>query len=390
MTYDFDTIVKRAGSSCIKYDTLKETFGTEDVLPMWIADMDFPAAPFIMDAIMRRAMHPCFGYGIREDDYYNAIINWVERHNHWNIEKGWIDFTPGVVAGFSFAIRALTAEGDGVLIMPPTYPPFAAQIKANGRKVVCCPMANREGHFEIDFELLDQKLAEAKAILFCNPHNPTGRVFTEEELRRVGELCLKHNVNIISDEIHSDLIQKPYHHTHLASLSEALAERTVTLIAPTKTFNIAGLSTSVMITPGEALRAKVREELNRYHIDQGNLFGTTTLIAAYNEGDEWLEQLLDYIAGNMQLVSDFFAEKMPEVVARKSEGTYMMWLDFRGLGMTHEELCKFLAEEAHVGLNDGASFGEEGRGFMRINLATSREMVQTALDRIYNAWSSRK
>ena len=166
-------------------------------------------------------------------------------------------------------------------------------------------------------------------------------------------------------------------------------ERTVTLIAPTKTFNIAGLSTSVMITPGEALRAKVREELNRYHVDQGNLFGTVTLTAAYNEGDEWLEQLLDYIKGNMALVSDFFAEKMPEVVAKPSEGTYMMWLDFRGLGMSHEELCKFLATEAHVGLNDGATFGEEGRGFMRINLATSREMVQTALDRIYEAWSKR-
>ncbi len=394
MTYSFDSIVKRAGTSCIKYDGVKDVFGTEDLLPMWIADMDFPAAPCIMDAIMQRAMHPCFGYGLRGDDYFNAIINWVERRNRWKICREWIDFTPGVVSAFSFAIRTVTNEGDGVVIMPPTYPPFAAQIKANGRKVINNPLKKIDGKYEIDFEDLDQKLSEARALLFCNPQNPTGRVFSEQELRRVGELCVKHDVMIISDEIHSDLIQKPYHHTHIASLAPEFAARTITCIAPTKTFNIAGLSTSAVITPDPELRARLRDELNRYHVEQGNVFGNAALIAAYNEGEEWLEQLLDYVRGNMELVRDFFATHMPQVVAQPSQGTYMMWLDFTGLGLSHDELSKFLAFEAHVGLNDGRTFGSEGEQnegdcHMRINLATSREMVQLALDRILEAWKKR-
>lgn len=386
MQYNFDTIVDRRGSCCIKNDDCISAFGTDDLLPMWIADMDFPAPGFITEAIERRAAHPVYGYGIRDGHYYDAIIDWVGRRNGWKIEREWIDFAPGVVAGFVFAFRALSGEGDGIAILPPTYPPFAAQIAANDRRVVNSPMKFNGESYEIDFEDLDRRLDDAAVLLFCNPHNPTGRVFTREELDRVGQLCCEHDVMIVSDEIHSDLVQKPYHHIHIASLRPEYAERTVTLIAPTKTFNIAGLSTSVAIAPGEETRRRLRRELDRYHVDQGNVFGTAALVAAYNEGEQWLDELLEYVGGNMELVCSFFRDNMPEVKCRPSQGTYLMWLDFRGLGMTHERLREFLVCRARVGLNDGELFGKEGRGFMRINLATSRAMVREALDRILHAW----
>lgn len=389
MKYNFDKIVERADSCCIKYDERKSTFGREDVLPLWIADMDFEAPDFIKDALLERIAHPVFGYGIRDDKYYDAIINWVKRRNGWEIRREWIDFAPGVVSGFVFAIRTLTNEGDGVVIMPPTYPPFAAQIKANNRKIINSPLVMQDGKYTIDFEDLDKKLAGAKALMFCSPHNPSGRVFSKEELQRVGELCCKHNVGIISDEIHSDLVHKPNKHTHIASICKEFSARCITLIAPTKTFNIAGLSTSAMVTPDDDLRLRLREELDRYHVDQGNLFGTAALIAAYNNGEEWLEELLEYIGGNMQFVIDFLTEKLPVVKANRSEATYLMWLDFRDMGMTHEELRDFLVNEAGVGLNDGETFGVEGRGFMRLNLATSKAMIEQALNMITDAYNKK-
>ena len=272
MRYNFDDIIDRRGSGCVKYDDLS-AFGNANVIPLWIADMDFEAPEFICQAIARRAAHRVFGYGMRTDAYYAAITNWVERRNGWHIDREWIDFTPGVVAGFVFALRALSAEGDGIVIMPPVYPPFAAQIKANGRRVVENPLIPEKGYYRIDYDDLDRKLAEATVLLFCNPHNPTGRVFTAEELRRVADLCRKHDVAIVSDEIHSDLIFAPCRHTHIASLC-AEGQRCITLIAPTKTFNIAGLSTSAAITPDPAAREALRTELGRYHVDQGNIFGT--------------------------------------------------------------------------------------------------------------------
>ena len=303
--------------------------------------MDFEAPEFICQAIARRAAHRVFGYGMRTDAYYAAITNWVERRNGWHIDREWIDFTPGVVAGFVFALRALSAEGDGIVIMPPVYPPFAAQIKANGRRVVENPLIPEKGYYRIDYDDLDRKLAEATVLLFCNPHNPTGRVFTAEELRRVADLCRKHDVAIVSDEIHSDLIFAPCRHTHIASLC-AEGQRCI------------------------------------------------TLIAAYNEGEEWLGQMLDYVHGNMEFTVRFLAEHLPEIRTAIPEGTYLMWLDLRGLGLGHEELLRFMAREAGVGLNDGAAFGVQGRGFMRMNMATSRTLIKTALLQIEAAWQSRE
>lgn len=383
--FDFDTPVPREGTACVKWDAREAVFGRESVIPLWVADMDFAVAPCIRRSIEERAKHPVYGYGIRPDSYFEAIRGWVGRRGGWAIEREWIDFTPGVVPGFALAIRALSAEGDGVVIQPPVYPPFAATIRANGRRVVENPVRLTAKGFEIDFDDLDHKLADAKLLLFCNPHNPTGRVFTHAELERVGELCIKHDVLIISDEIHSDLILKPHIHTHIAALSPELAQRTITLIAPSKTFNIAGLSTAVAITPSDSLRRRLRAEIEKLHIDGGNIFGCAALQAAYDEGEEWLEALLEYIEGNCLAVSDFLREHIPAVKAIQPEGTYLMWLDMRALGIPHEELCKFLIEKAGIGLNSGAEFGAAGQGFMRLNLATQRSTLLRALGQLREA-----
>lgn len=388
MKYDFDHIVDRRGSGCVKYDD-RSAFGNADIIPLWIADMDFEAPDFICDAIARRAAHRVFGYGMRNESYYRAIMSWVKRRNGWDIDGSWLDFTPGVVAGFVFALRALSAPGDGIVIMPPVYPPFAAQIKANDRRVVENPLVPEAGNYRIDFDDLDRKLEQATVLLLCNPHNPTGRVFTTQELTRIAALCRKHGVHIVSDEIHSDLVFAPGRHTHIGALCTE-GQKCITLIAPTKTFNIAGLSTSTAITPDPAARQALRTELGRYHVEQGNVFGTAALIAAYNDGEEWLDQMLEYVHANMEFALRFFRERLPQIEAHIPEGTYLLWLDLRGLGMEHEELLRFMAHEAGVGLNDGSAFGPQGRGFMRMNMATSRALIEQALRQIETAWEARE
>ena len=386
MKYNFDTVISREGTFCEKYDRREEIFGRPDVIPLWVADMDFAVPPFVSEAVLRRAQHPIYGYGFRSEAYHEAIVEWMQRRNGWDIRPEWLDYTPGVVAGFIFAFRAFAAEGEKVVIQPPVYPPFARMVRMNNRVVVNSPLArDTEGNFRIDFEDLDRKLEGAKVFLFCNPHNPTGRVFTREELMRIGELCLKHNVYIVSDEIHSDLIQKPYHHIPIASLAPEFAERSVTLIAPSKTFNLAGLSTSVAITPGDTCRRMFRSELAKLHIDQGNIFGAVALEAAYRYGDEWLDQLVDYIGRNMDYVVDFLTTYLPSVKTRKSEGTYLMWLDFTAWNMADEQLMSFLVEKAGIGLNEGARFGVEGRGYMRLNVATPRSILEKAMRQLRQA-----
>lgn len=389
MKYDFDKIVNREGTHCSKYDSRDQIFGTDQVLPMWIADMDMEVPPFIMEALVRRANHKVLGYGMRGDAYYDAIINWVKRRGGWDIRREWINFTPGVVAGFSFAMRALTREGDGVVINPPVYPPFAAQINANKRKVVNSPLVVKDGKYRFDFDDLDRKLAGARALLFCSPHNPTGRVFSREELISVGELCCKHNVYIISDEIHSDLAHRPHKHIHIASICKEFADRTITLIAPSKTFNVAGLSTSISITPSEEVHDMFRREMDCYHADQGNVFGNEAVIAGYNNGDEWLDQFNEYMSGNLQFIKEFIAEKLPEIKVCDGEASYIAWFDMRGLGMDDDRLRRFMIDEAKVGLSDGLLFGEEGRGHMRMVTAVPRAVIAEALGRIERALRER-
>lgn len=386
MNYNFDKIISREATDCEKFDARDEVFGRADVIPMWVADMDFAVPEAVTEAIVRRAGHPIYGYTFRSDGYFRSVIDWVGRHSGWKVEKEWIDFAPGVVAGIVFALRAFTQEGDRVVIQPPVYHPFARQTRFNNRVVVNNPLLQRaDGSFGIDFDDLDRKLAGAKVFLMSNPHNPSGRVYTAEELTRIGELCVKHDVLILSDEIHSDLIYDPHRHLHIAALDERFARRTVTFIAPSKTFNMAGLSTSVVIVPDDSLRRRLQTELAKLHADQGNIFGAVALEAAYSRCDEWLEQLIDYLDGNVNYVLDFLRDRMPSVRAVRPEGTYLMWLDFREWPMTHEQTYRLLIDRAGLGVNEGSMFGEQGHGWMRFNIASPRRVIERAMDRLYRA-----
>ncbi|WP_298063369.1 PatB family C-S lyase [uncultured Rikenella sp.] len=385
--YDFDTYIDRIGTDCEKYEDLLPVFGTDQVIPLWLADMDFATPDFVVEAMERRMKHPIFGYTFRPQCYFDAIRGWVMRHSGWDIETSWIAFSPGVVAGVTFGMLSCTKEGDGVVIQPPVYHPFGNTIRANRRTVLNNPLVQdpQTGEYRIDFEDLDKKLAQAKAFILCNPHNPTGRVFTREELLRMGELCRKHDVTIISDEIHCDFIFRPHEHLHIASLSDDLANRTVTLIAPSKSFNVAGFSTAVAIVPNAERRAAYQAEVDKIHIENGNIFGSVALKTAYEQGDEWMVQVVDYLQGNIDFVYDFMTANIPSVGCYKPEATFLMWLDFRGWGMSQAELNHFLVYEAGLGLGDGSIYGVEGTGFQRLNVGTPRSVLQRALNQLLEA-----
>lgn len=385
MKYDFDTYIDRIGTNCEKYESLVPLFGTDKVIPLWLADMDFATADFICDAMRQRLEHPIFGYTFRPECYHNSIAGWVERRAGWEIDTQWLAFSPGVVAGVTFAMLGCTKEGDGVVIQPPVYHPFANTIRFNNRVVLNNPLVESKGGYVIDFEDLETKLANAKAFILCNPHNPTGRVYTRDELVHIGELCAKYDVTIISDEIHSDFTFKPNRHIHIASLSDDLAMRTITLLAPSKSFNIAGLSTAVAIIPNAKRMESYREQVAKIHVDNGNIFGTVALKAAYEQGDEWMDQMLDYLQGNVDFVYDFISQNIPSVGCYKPESTFLMWLDFRGWGMEHADLCRFLVEKAGLGMGDGAIYGVEGVGFQRLNIGTPRSVLRRALEQLAEA-----
>ncbi len=390
--YNFDTIPERAATGTLKFDAREQVFGRADVIPMWIADMDFECAPAIGEAIRRRAAHNVYGYDFGGGSCAPSVVGWLSRRSGWNVEAPWLRFSTGVVSGLGFAIRAFTAPGDGIVIQPPVYAPFRTITVENGRRVVTNPLRATDEGFEMDFDDLDRKLSGAKAIILCNPHNPVGRVFTEDELRRVGELCERHDVTIISDEIHSDLVFAPHRHRHIAAIEGGrFAGRCVTFIAPSKTFNVAGLATSVAIIPSEAMRAAWDAEYGRAHIPDGTAFGCIALRAAYDECEPWLEELLVYLRENVEYVRSFIAANIPSVRTVRQEGTYLMWVDFRGLGFSsHGELTDWLVREAGLGLSSGADFGREGIGFARMNVATNRATLEKAMSQLENAVRKRR
>ncbi|MCD8071670.1 MAG: PatB family C-S lyase [Alistipes sp.] len=385
MKFDFDKETDRRGTSCYKWDKRTELFGRGDVIPMWVADMDFEVAPCITRAIKNRAEHSVYGYDFRGDTFFEAACGWIERRSGWKTRKEWMVYTPGVVSGLVFSQRAFSKKGEGVVIQPPVYPPFAGTVRENGRTLVENPLIVRSGRFEIDFEDLDRKLEGVKLIILCNPHNPSGRVFTREELERIAELCIRHDVTVISDEIHSDLVYESHSHIHIASLSPEIERRTVTLVAPSKTFNIAGLCTSIAIIPDRQMRERFAAVLGATHTIEGNCFGNVAFTAAYREGDEWLDELRPYIYGNYELARDFIAHNIPSIGTYPLEGTYLMWLDFSKWNMTGEQLQEFLSKKAGIGLNDGRTFGREGLNHARMNLATRRQLVSQALEQLHKA-----
>ncbi len=386
--YDFDTVIDRRGSDCEKYGNNAEVFGTDDLLPMWIADMDFASGDFIIDALTERVKHGVYGYGRRCPEFWEAIQGWLQSQNGWEVRREWLEFSPGVVAGVVFAMQSLSNEGDGILIQPPVYHPFARVIEDNGRVVVNNELVQDEnGVYQIDFEDFEQKIQEVKAFILCNPHNPTGRVFTREELTRMGEICLKHGVVVISDEIHMDFVFKPLTHLHMAALDERFAQNTITITAPSKSFNIAGLCTAYAVIPNPELMESYQKMMCRIHCDNTNIYGLSALKAAYTKGEQWMVEMRDYLEANIDFAVDFINKNIPSIKCYKPESTFLMWLDFREWGMDCETLKAFLIEKAKLGMNCGGMYGECGKGFVRMNIGVPRVTLEKALNQLLEAAS---
>jgi cystathionine beta-lyase len=365
---------------------MKSRKGSDDLIPLWIADMDFPAPPEVVEALKERAAHPIYGYTVPTEGYYNGLINWMDRRHSWSgIEKDWIVYTPGVVAGFTIAIQAYSQPGDKVVIQPPVYHPFKNQILGTGRQIVENPLKIVDGYYEMDFEDLAEKIDErTKMVLLCSPHNPIGRVWKRGELRKLVEICVEKDILIISDEIHNDLILGDIKHTPTAIISKEAMQRTVTLVAPSKTFNLAGLINANAIIPNKKLREAFTAQASK-GAGHRNIFGMVAQDAAYNKGEAWLEELLTYLRGNLKYLEEFLAEKIPRLKLYPLEGTYLAWVDCTSLGMNDEELNEFMLKKAKLWLDEGIRFGTGGSFFMRINLATPRSLLKQALENLEKA-----
>ncbi|MGG0644555.1 MalY/PatB family protein [Sporosarcina gallistercoris] len=386
MKYNFDTVVDRMKSSSVKWDGAEALFGEKDLLPLWVADMDFKVPEEVSRAVADKAAHGIFGYTIREESYYQSIIEWMKTRHNWTIEKEWICHSPGVVTALSLAVQAYTNPGDKVIVQPPVYYPFMKVTETNGREVVFNPLVNNKGTYEMDFEDLLSKIdASVKLLMLCNPHNPGGFVWKKEDLQRLGDICMEHGILVISDEIHSDLVFKKGSHVPFASLSEQFAQNSITCTAPSKTFNLAGLQTSNIIIPNEELREKFAAETDRNAIGMPNSFGPVATEAAYTYGGQWLDEVMNYVEGNLKFITDYFAEYVPAMKVLPLEATYLAWIDCTDLGMTPEELETFFLSKAHVALNQGKVFGPGGEGFVRMNLACSRSIVEKAAKQIKDA-----
>ena len=382
MIYDFDKIIDRTGTECVKYDLRENVFGKADVIPMWVADMDFPTADFIREAIIERAKGDVYGYTFREDAYFESIVNWIQRHHQWETKKEWMSFTPGIVNAFNLAVMGLTKEGDEIIIQPPVYHPFFYAVNNHNRKLVENPLIDTEDGYVMDFDLLEQQAKTAKMLILSNPHNPVGRAWKKEELMRLGEICMKNNVLVFSDEIHCDLVMPGFKHVPFASLSEEFAQNSITAHAASKTFNLAGLATSTVIIPNDDLRNKYVNFVHSTEADMGNIFGKIATMTAMEKGDEWHAQLINYIKGNIDYAYDFIKREMPKIRIHKAEATYMIWLNFKDYGISDAELNRKMIHEAGLGLNAGNIFGKEGEFCMRVNLACPRSIVEKALNQM--------
>ncbi len=390
MKYNFDQRIERRGTNSVKYDDLSAHFGRTDLLPMWVADMDFQTAPPIQEAALECCRRGVFGYTFRSERAKEAYMDWVGKRYDWQVLPEWLSISPGIVTALAVSIRAFTRMGEKVLVLTPVYPPFLTVPGDNGRELVCSSLVIRNGRYEVDWEDFEHKLGQGvRLFILSNSHNPVGRVWSREELKRMGELCCRYDVLILSDEIHADLSLFGHRHTVMASVSGEIADRTLTAMAPSKTFNIAGMMNSVIVASSERLRDKYNREMLALHLDLGNILGHVTFEAAYRYGGEWLEELLIYLGENVNFADDFIKHNLPGVRMIKPEGSFLLWLDFRETGLSHEETGRILVEKARVGLNDGQSFGKEGIGFRRMNIGCPREVLAEGLDRIAEAFGNR-
>ena len=386
MKYNFDEIVPRRHTDCLKYDNLQEMFGTEEVLPMWIADMDFKTPDFIVDAIRTRLSHELLGYSYICKRWKPAIQNWVSRRYGWQVEADEIGFVGGIVPAISFALQCFTKIGDKVMIQPPVYHPYHHVTHDLERTLVMNPLKLVNGQFEVDFADFEEKVKDCKIFLLCNPHNPGGRVWSKDELVRMCEICAKYNVLVISDEIHCDMALKGYKHIPFASCCDKAKDICITFMAASKTFNIAGLKSSYHIIQNEDIRKQYHEFLRKSELDTAHVFATGPVATAYEQGEEWVEQMLEYVEANIDFMEQYLKKNMPKMGMIRPQASFLVFLDARGLGLPHDELVKFFIREAKVGMNDGAMFGEEGSGYMRMNLGCPRSILEKALNQIKAAY----
>ena len=389
MPINFDEIIDRRNTSCLKHDFAVERGYPADILPFWVADMDFRTPAPVIDALKVRAEHGIFGYTQVKDDYFAVLQNWFRTRHDWTVERRDLILTPGVVFAIATAIRAFTKKGDAVLIQQPVYYPFANMIRQNERVIVDNPLRLIEGRYEIDFADFEQKIIEHRVKLFilCSPHNPVGRVWTRAELEQLAAVCLRHNVIVVADEIHEEFVRPGFRHIPFASLSEKAAAITVTCTSPSKTFNLAGLQISNIFIRNAQLRRRFKEELSRTGYDEPNTLGLTGAKAAYEHGVEWLTQLLTYIEENHARTKSFLAAQLPKVQIIEPEGTYLLWLDFRAYGLSDEALNEKIIREAHLWLDDGPIFGAGGSGFQRINIACPWKMLAHGLKNLAAAFA---
>ena len=387
MPVDFDTVPNRRGTNCFKYDFAREMGMPEDVLPLWVADMDFPTAPAVLERLHALAEHGIFGYTGVKDAYFSAVHNWYAQRFGWETQRSWLVTTPGVVFAIAIAIRAFTQKGDAILIQQPVYYPFANKVTENDRQLVVNPLVLKNGRYEMDFADMERKIVDyhVKMLLLCSPHNPVGRVWTKEELLRVGEICQKHGVLVVSDEIHADFTYAGHTHRVFASVKSEFADFTITCTAPSKTFNLAGLQNSNIFIPNRQLRHAYKKELSACGCGGTNCMGMAACQAAYEAGADWLEQLKQYLAGNLAYIRQFLREKLPEIALIEPEGTYLVWLDLRKLGLTEQQQRQLIVQDAKLWLDTGTLFGQGGEGFERINIACPRTTIEQEMQRLEHA-----
>lgn len=386
-TYNFDEIIDRSGSGDLKHEALLPRWGRNDLLPLWVADMDFATPDFVVDALKARLSHPIFGYTIEPADYRPTIIDWNESHHGWKIKPEWISFIPGIVKGIGFVVNVFTKPGEKVIIQPPVYHPFRMTPEDNGREVVFNPLRLREdGYYDMDFDNLSEVCDDkCRVLILSNPHNPAGVCWSKETLQRLADFCYEHNIIVISDEIHSDMALFGNRHVPFASVSERAADISITFAAPTKTFNMAGIVSSYAVISNDDLRQCFYGWLKANELDEPTIFAPIATIAAYQKGEEWRKQMLAYVEDNIRFVEDYCREHIPGIRPLRPQASFLVWLNCRGLELSHDKLLDLFIDKAHLALNDGEMFGPGGEGFMRLNVGTPRSVLRQALEQLAKA-----
>lgn len=389
MKYNFDEIIDRRGTESVKWDAVSERWGRNDLLPMWVADMDFRTPSFVMNALRKRLEHEVLGYTFACEEWYTSIINWLQSRHGWKVKREELTFMPGIVRGLAFAIQCFTEKGDKVMVMPPVYHPFFLVTEKNKREVVYSPLVLRDGQYYIDFDRFRKDIQGCKLLILSNPHNPGGRVWTREELEQIAEICYESKTLVISDEIHADLTLPPYQHITFALVSEKARQNSLVFMSPSKAFNMPGLASSYCIIENKEICRCFQEYMEASELSEGHLFAYLSVAAAYSNGTEWLDQVLAYIQSNIDFTDAFLSEYIPDIKMIRPQASYLVFLDCRTLGLNQKELVDLFVDGAHLALNDGTMFGKEGEGFMRLNVACPRSMLEKALKQLKEACDNR-